>query len=252
MLFGVRAVTVFEEPLLQSVSGTVRVPFPDYVLMQGAPMILDPTLTLAYVLLATALAVAPGPDVFFVVANGMQHRAKGAIASALGIGCGSVVHTIAAALGVSTLVAASPTAFEILRYAGAAYLGFLGVQALKSWWVSSNTLDPKKAVVDISAWSVFRRGLITNVLNPKVVVFYLALLPQFINVELGNVGLQIFLLGCIHNIIGITFLISIGLVAGKASGWLARTSFGKWMDGIAAVFFIGLAVRLLVSGRSEN
>lgn len=215
-------------------------------------MILDPTLTAAYVLLATALAVAPGPDVLFVVANGMQHRVKGAIASALGIGAGSVLHALAAALGISAVVAASPTAFDILRYAGAAYLAYLGVQALRSWWNYSNNLDPNQAVVEISAWNVFRLGLITNILNPKVVVFYLALLPQFISVELGNVGLQIFLLGCIHNIIGITFLICIGLAAGKASGWLARTSFGKWMDGIAGVFFIGLAVRLVVSGKTEH
>ncbi len=215
-------------------------------------MILDPTLTTAYVLLAAALAVAPGPDVLFVVANGMQHRVKGAIASALGIGCGSVLHALAAALGISAIVAASPTAFEILRYAGAAYLAYLGVQALRSWWNYANNLDPKQAIVEISAWSVFRRGLITNILNPKVVVFYLALLPQFINVELGNVGLQIFLLGCIHNLIGVTFLICIGLAAGKASGWLVRTSVGKWMDGIAAVFFLGLAVRLLVSGKPEH
>ncbi|MDJ1007862.1 MAG: LysE family translocator [Paracoccaceae bacterium] len=215
-------------------------------------MILDPTLTAAYVLLATALAVAPGPDVLFVVANGMQHRVKGAIASALGIGAGSVLHALAAALGISAIVAASPTAFEILRYAGAAYLTYLGVQALRSWWNYSSNLDPNQAVVEISAWNVFRRGLITNILNPKVVVFYLALLPQFISVELGNVGLQIFLLGCIHNIIGITFLICIGLAAGKASGWLARTSFGKWMDGIAGLFFIGLAVRLVLSGKPEH
>ncbi|MEM7521676.1 MAG: LysE family translocator [Pseudomonadota bacterium] len=214
-------------------------------------MPLDPTLTAAYVLLATALAVAPGPDVLFVVANGMQHRVKGAVASALGIGGGSVLHALAAALGISALVAASPTAFEILRYAGAAYLAYLGVQALRSWWRSSNTLSTHKAVVEVSAWHVFRRGLITNVLNPKVVVFYLALLPQFVNVELGHVGLQIFLLGCIHNLIGITFLICIGLAAGKASGWLSRTRFGQWMDGIAGVFFLGLALRLLVSGNPE-
>lgn len=130
----------------------------------------------------------------------------------MGIGCGSVLHAIAAALGVSAIVAASPIAFEFFRYAGAAYLAFLGLKALKSLWNYSNNLAPHKATVEVSAWDVFRRGLITNVLNPKIVVFYLALLPQFISVGLGNVGLQIFLLGCIHNLIGIIFLISIGLV----------------------------------------
>lgn len=215
-------------------------------------MILDPGLTTAYILLATALAVAPGPDVLFVVANGMQHRAKGAVASALGIASGSVLHALAAALGISAIVAASPTGFEILRYAGAGYLAWIGVQALRSWWTYSDEPDPTETVVEVSVWSVYRRGLITNILNPKVVVFYLALLPQFVNVELGHVGLQIFLLGCIHNLIGITFLIGIGLVAGKASGWLARTRFGQWMDGLAGVFFLGLAIRLLVAGKPEQ
>ena len=215
-------------------------------------MILDPTLTTAYILLATALAVTPGPDVLFVVANGMQHRVKGAIASALGIGCGSVLHALAAALGISAIIATSPTAFEILRYAGAAYLVYLGIQALKSWWDYSSNLAANQVVAEVSAWSVFQRGLITNILNPKVMVFYLALLPQFVNVDLGDVGLQIFLLGCIHNVIGIIFLICIGLAAGKASAWLVGTSFGKWMDGIAGVFFLGLAVRLLVSGKPEQ
>jgi threonine/homoserine/homoserine lactone efflux protein len=215
-------------------------------------MLLDPNLTVAYVVLATALAVAPGPDVLFVVANGMRHKVKGAIASALGIGCGSVFHAIAAALGISAVVAASPVAFETLRYAGAAYLLYLGVQALRSWANHADTPSPHNAPIEISLWDVFRRGLITNILNPKVVVFYLALLPQFVSVELGNIGLQIFLLGSIHNVIGVTFLVGVGLAAGKASGWVAQTGFGRWMDGIAGVFFIGLAMRLALTGKPEH
>ena len=215
-------------------------------------MLLDPNLTVAYVVLATALAVAPGPDVLFVVANGMRHKVKGAIASALGIGCGSVFHAIAAALGISAVVAASPVAFETLRYAGAAYLLYLGVQALRSWANHADTPSPHNAPIEISLWDVFRRGLITNILTPKVVVFYLALLPQFVSVELGNIGLQIFLLGSIHNVIGVTFLVGVGLAAGKASGWVAQTGFGRWMDGIAGVFFIGLAMRLALTGKPEH
>ena len=215
-------------------------------------MILDPTLTAAYIVLATALAVAPGPDVLFVVANGMKHRARGAIASALGIGLGSVGHATAAALGVSALLAASPAAFEVLRYAGAAYLVYLGAMTLRSWWTQKNTPGPETPQVALSVLRVFWRGVLTNILNPKMIVFYLALLPQFINVDLGHPGLQIFLLGGIHNLIGTTFLICIGLAAGKASGWLATTGFGKWMDAIAGVFFMGLALRLLVSGKPGN
>ena len=214
-------------------------------------MILDPNLTTAYIVLATALAVSPGPDVLFVVANGMRHKAKGAIASALGIGCGSILHAIAAAMGVSAIVAASPTAFEILKWSGAAYLLYLGIQTLRSWRAYSNRLDPKDVPVEISAWNVFRRGLITNILNPKVIVFYLALLPQFVSVSLGHVGLQIFLLGSIHNAIGLIFLLCVGFAAGRAAGWLRTTNLGKYMDGIAGLFFVGLALHLAILGHRE-
>ena len=116
----------------------------------------------------------------------------------------------------------------------------------------SPTPGPETPQVALSVLRVFWRGVLTNILNPKMIVFYLALLPQFINVDLGHPGLQIFLLGGIHNLIGTTFLICIGLAAGKASGWLATTGFGKWMDAIAGVFFMGLALRLLVSGKPGN
>lgn len=215
-------------------------------------MILDPTLTAAYIIVAAALAVSPGPDVMFVLANGMQHKAKGAIASALGIGAGSVVHAIAAALGVSAIIAASPVAFDILRYGGALYLALLGLQALRSFFRNDHAADKQVKIKETSSLAVFRRGLVTNILNPKVVVFYLALLPQFVSLDLGYVGLQIFLLGCIHNVLGLAFLLTVGLAAGKASDWLANTSFGRWMDGIAGLFFIGLAVRLAISGRPEH
>ena len=212
-------------------------------------MILDPTLTAAYVVLATALAVSPGPDVMFVVANGMQHKARGAVAAALGIGAGSLVHAIAAAVGVSALIAASPQAFRVLQLAGAAYLAWLGFQALRAFFSNSSGAMLKTGVTGVSARQVFMRGLITNILNPKVIVFYLALLPQFVNVSLGHVGLQMFLLGSIHNVIGVAFLICVGLAAGRASGWLATTSMGRWLDAVAGVFFIGLALRLAFDRR---
>lgn len=219
-------------------------------------MILDPALTGAYIVLAVALAVSPGPDVLFVIANGMRHRVRGAIASSLGICAGSVLHAFAAALGISALIAASPTLFELLRYAGAAYLAYLGLQAVRSWWrngYSERRADDADArIPGVSVWIVFRQGLITNVLNPKVVVFYLALLPQFVSVDLGHVGLQIFLLGCIHNLIGFVFLIVVGCAAGKASTWLAKHNFARWLDGFAGLFFIGLAIRLALTDRPQD
>jgi len=210
-------------------------------------MLLDPTLTAAYIVLATALAIAPGPDVLFVVANGMQHKIKGAIASAMGIAAGTIVHAFAAAAGISAMIAASPLAFNILRYAGALYLTYLGLKAIYAWYLNSDNDATPQPSNQTKVSKVFWQGFVTNLLNPKVVVFYLALLPQFVNTELGNVGLQVFLLGCIHNAIGLTFLLGVGITSGRASDWLNKTSVGRWLDGIAGVFFVGLALRLAFS-----
>ena len=188
----------------------------------------------------------------FVVANGMRHKAKGAIASALGIGAGSFLHAIFAAVGVSAVIAASPVAFEIMKIAGALYLAWLGIQAIRSFLRNSGSASLTQKIQEVSAWQVFLRGFLTNILNPKVIVFYLALLPQFVSVDLGHVGLQVFLLGCIHNIIGLSFLIVVGLAAGKASGWIARTNLGRWLDAMAGVFFLALAARLALTGRPNG
>jgi len=212
-------------------------------------MLLDPGLTAAYVVLAAALAFSPGPDVMFVVASGMRHRTKGAIASALGIGAGSFLHAILAAVGVSAVIGASPIAFEFMKIAGALYLAWLGVQAINAFLRNAGSSSLTAHGQEVSAWRVLLRGFLTNVSNPKVIVFYFALLPQFVSVELGHVGLQVFLLGSIHNAIGLSFLIAVGLAAGKASGWIARTSLGRWLDGVAGVFFLGLAARLALTGR---
>lgn len=215
-------------------------------------MLLNPDLTLAYIVVATALAVAPGPDVLFVVANGMRHHVKGAVAAALGVGAGSIMHALAAALGVSAVIAASPLAFEVLRYAGAAYLLYLGIRALLACWRNVQPAGRVPEASRTSGWKLFQRGMITNVLNPKMVVFYLALLPQFVDPSLGHVGLQMFALGCLHNAIGTVFLLGVGMAAGKAALWTSRTSFGRWMDGISGIFFIGLALRVAVSGRPQT
>jgi threonine/homoserine/homoserine lactone efflux protein len=212
-------------------------------------MLLDPTLTAAYAVLAAALALSPGPDVMFVLANGMRYRAKGAVSAALGIGTGSLAHATAAAVGISAIVAAAPFAFDAMRVVGAFYLAWLGLQAIRAFMAGSASALSLAAVRDISVGRIFMRGFLTNILNPKVIVFYLALLPQFVNVGLGHVGLQIFLLGGIHNVFGLTVLMVVGLIAGNAATWIARSGIGRWLDGIAGLFFLGLAIRLAFTGR---
>ncbi len=210
-------------------------------------MLLDPTLAMAFLVVATAVALSPGPDVMFVLASGMQHKTRGALASAMGICAGSLMHALAAAVGISALIASSPTAFAVLQYAGAAYLAWLAFKAFRSF------LNPSDQVAEgppqTPTVHVFRQALTTNLLNPKVIVFYLALLPQFVSLDLGQVGLQIFLLGCIHSLIGLVYLVVIGCAAGKAATWLRTSGFARWLDAIAGTVFLGLALRIALSGR---
>jgi threonine/homoserine/homoserine lactone efflux protein len=165
-----------------------------------------------------------------------------------------VLHGLAAALGVSALLATAPGFFEVLRYAGAAYLVFLGIRALRAA-IFAPPSDPAAAATRGGASTlarVYRQAMITNMLNPKIIVFYLALLPQFVDPGLGHVGLQMFLLSCIPNGLGTAYLMLVGLGSGAAAGWLARRAFARWLDGIAGLFFVGLALRLAFGGRVER
>lgn len=213
---------------------------------------LDPTLLGAFVVVAAAVIVSPGPDTLFVIASGLRHRAAGAVAAALGIATGSILHGLAAALGVSALLATAPWFFEALRLAGAAYLVYLGVRALRAAVAPSPAGSPAPQPAAASPFRVYRQAVITNLLNPKVIVFYLALLPQFVAPALGAVGLQMFLLGSIHAGLGALWLSLIGIGSGAAAGWLARRAFAHWLDAIAGAFFIGLALRLALGGRVER
>ncbi|MCI0435595.1 MAG: LysE family translocator [Gemmatimonadetes bacterium] len=128
--------------------------------------------TLALFLGATlALNLSPGPDVFYVLANSARHGTRGGLYAALGIACGVTVHTVIAAAGIAAVFAAHPFAFDALRLLGAAYLIWLGIQA----WRASGAAAGREAGAD--AWQIVRRGFVTNVLNPKVALFFLAFLP---------------------------------------------------------------------------
>lgn len=214
---------------------------------------LDPTLLAAFLAVVTVVTLSPGPDTVFVVASGLRHRAAGAVAAALGIASGSLVHALAAALGTSALLAAAPWFFELLRLAGAAYLAWLGVKALRAALVPA--LDGAEGAAPPAAASplrVYRQAMVTNLLNPKVIVFYLALLPQFAAPALGAVGLQIFLLGCIHAALATLWLSTVGIGSGAAAGWLVRRACARFLDGIAGTVFLGLALRLALGGRIER
>ena len=183
----------------------------------------------------------------YVAARSSAEGQRAGIVSALGIGAGTLVHIAALALGLSALMQAVPTAYDIVRWAGAAYLVYLGVRAL----MNPPTLDSDVALKRASLWAVFRQGVITNVLNPKVALFFLAFLPQFVDASRGSAAIQIVLLGLIFDINGTLVNIAVALGASSLrSRFLGKQSAGTSILGRAVgVLFIGLGARLALSSK---
>jgi threonine/homoserine/homoserine lactone efflux protein len=199
--------------------------------------------SLALFMTATlALNLAPGPDMLYVSTRSLTQGRRAGVISALGIAAGAVVHTIAIASGLAALLRAVPLAYEIVRLAGAAYLIWLGVQALLA---KSGPMDGKP-LDRAGEWTIFRQGMITNLLNPKVALFFLAFLPQFVSAD-GPVAVQIIVLGCLFNLSGTLVNIGVAYLAASARGWLTtgarvRRIF-RWLT---ASVFVGLGLRLAI------
>jgi threonine/homoserine/homoserine lactone efflux protein len=214
-------------------------------------MLLNPDLLLAYLAVATLLALSPGPDTMFVLASSASGGARSGVAATLGISSGGVVHASAAALGISALIAASPPAFEALQLGGALYLAWIGAQALYRLRRGfGERRSAAAAMTPVSAATSYRRGFVTNVLNPKVAIFYVAFLPQFADPLLGHVSLQIFLLGAVHNVIGTLWLAGLALASGRMVQAFAQNARVRaWLDGTAGAVYLILAARIVLLER---
>lgn len=149
-----------------------------------------------FIAASAALTLLPGPDILFVITQSISQGKKAGIATASGLCTGILAHTTAAALGVSALVYKSALAFEIVKYAGAAYLLYLAWQALKE----SEELVSSAPIRETNNFALYKRGIFMNVLNPKVALFFLAFLPQFVNIGSGSVPMQMIFLGIIFMI----------------------------------------------------
>jgi threonine/homoserine/homoserine lactone efflux protein len=206
-------------------------------------MILDPQLYALFFTAALLLTLAPGPDTLFVLGSSLGNGARGGLLASAGILSGLLVHICFAVVGVSAVIAASPLAFDILRWAGAAYLLWIGVQLLiKAWHNDSQQTD---VAASPTSSRVFWQGAATNILNPKVAVFYIAFLPQFVAPELGHPAVQLLLLGLTHWAMGIVYLGAVALAGGSAANILRRSSRARRvLDGVSGLIFVGLALRL--------
>lgn len=206
----------------------------------------DTNTLLLFMTAALALNVTPGPDMLYVVARSVGDGRAAGVISSFGIAAGSLVHTLAVALGLAGLLRAVPIAFEIVKWAGAAYLIWLGVRALRR---RGGPVD-QVAVTPASRRTVFAQGMLTNLLNPKVALFFLAFLPQFVDPERGPVALQIISLGLLFNTSGTLVNILVAVLASGAGAW-SRRQFGESvvLRRVTGVLFIGLGVRLALLER---
>ena len=208
---------------------------------------LDLAQLLPFLAAALALNLTPGADMTYVIArSATQGRAAG-IAASLGVSAGSVVHSVLAALGVSALLQHSETAFLAVKYAGAAYLLYLAWKAIRA---GGKGIAIGQKLAPISLWRVFGEGALTNLLNPKVALFILAFLPQFVDPTRGNAALQILLLGAIFNVGGTSVNAIVACSASMAARALGSSAgFSRWLNRVSALVFVGLAVRLALTER---
>ena len=192
------------------------------------------------------LNVTPGPDLLYILGRSVSQGRQAGVVSALGIGAGCLFHVTAAALGVSALVLAMPVAYDAVRWAGALYLVWLGVKALRS---RGSSLEVQ-ALEATSPRRIFVQGVITNALNPKVALFFLAFLPQFADPTRGPLAPQLLLLGAIFTVNGTLVCLLFALFAARLGAWLkARYGVTKLLDRATGGLFIALGLRLALLER---
>ena len=213
---------------------------------------LDPHLLQLYLIAVFVLVLTPGPDSLLVLTRSIADGRQAGVVATLGISLGNIIHALLAAAGISALIAASPALFDVLRYAGGGYLAWIGARSLWSA-IANHGRDadaPAQAGDSGRQPVVFRQALLTNLLNPKIILFQLAFVPQFVSPELGHVAVQIFILGTIITVMGGLYLAGVAaLSAGAARRVLSSRRVRSILDGIAGVLFLGFAVRLLLTER---
>jgi RhtB (resistance to homoserine/threonine) family protein len=201
-----------------------------------------------FVVAGLLLNVTPGADTLYIVGRGAAQGRRAGVLAALGVGAGCCVHMVAAALGLSAILAASATAFTVVKLAGAAYLVWLGICLLRS-----SLRDAAAAAApapQAPAHRVFVQGLVTNVLNPKVALFFLAFLPQFIDADAPSKVLAFLFLGLVFNVNGTLWNLLLAFASASLARRLRAGGRGtRWLERAAGMLFIGLGAKLALAER---
>ncbi|MBB5050017.1 threonine/homoserine/homoserine lactone efflux protein [Rhodopseudomonas rhenobacensis] len=196
------------------------------------------------------LNITPGPDTAYIVGRSVQLGWRGGAAAALGIGFGCLLHIVAAAVGLSALLAASAAAFTAIKLVGAGYLIYLGVQMLRSRPGGQSSAAAPTTLQNISLREVFWQGALTNALNPKVALFFLAFLPQFVDADAPHQGLAFLALGLLFDLNGTLWCLFIAAFAAKAAERLRSSGvMQRWFNRALGGLFIALGVRVALLQR---
>ena len=211
----------------------------------------DPDRLLPFTLAVLALVLTPGPNQAFIVARSLHGGRRAGLTASLGINLSIFVHTFAAAIGLSALLAASAVGFTAIKLMGALYLFYLGARLITgrdSTAVTDVAGDGRRNAV--SGRIAFGRAILTGILNPKVAIFFLAFLPQFVDRDAGSVFWQFIILGTIFSIVAILIDSMVAAAAGTIGGFLSQNStVARWRERITGIAFIGLGIRLAVQKR---
>ena len=194
-----------------------------------------------FLVASALLTIAPGPDIIYVLTRGIAQGTRAGIAAALGFASGCIFHTVLAAVGIAALIRASDLAFNLVRYAGAAYLVWIGIQALRH----RSSFSVEGAGDRRALGAIYRQSVIGNMLNPKVTLFFLAFLPQFVNMQAGHVGTQMALLGAIFMVQTIVIFGAVAIFSGWIGEWMrAKPAIGTRLNVFAGLTFIALGIRV--------
>ncbi|ACI99266.1 LysE family translocator [Rhodospirillum centenum] len=210
--------------------------------------VFDPQLLAVYTLAAVALSLTPGPDMLLCFASGLGGGPRAGLAASAGVATALLLHTVAMTLGFAGLVAASPLALDLLRWLGAAYLLWAAWNAFRAGPAGLGAVAPTDQRAALAA--VYRRGLLTCLLNPKLLLFMLAFLPQFVRPEAGSMAAQFLVLSLILFVPGFLVNAAVGVSAGGLGRWLLRRPlWARVQNWLVGTIFVALALRLVAAPR---
>ena len=195
---------------------------------------------------ALVLLLIPGPAVLYIVARSVDQGRRAGLASSSGIATGTLAHVMAATLGLSALLVSSAAAYSFVKYAGAAYLFYLGIKKFRERYSAG---DEVRHVPPLPLRRIYTQGVLVQVLNPKTAIFFFAFLPQFVNPARGQVSLQFLALGMLFTVMGFVSDSVWAFTAGAAAGWLRRNqTYLRNQRYVSGTVYLGLGMATAVSG----